>query len=74
MPQNAVIESPPIIMESTPKAKEKYVPLGIREALEEARFRMKYAAAEYEAIGAHEEAERAAAIRKDIMALSMERW
>lgn len=47
---------------------------GIHGALEEAHARMKHAAAEYEAIGAHEEAERAAAIRKSIMALIMERW
>lgn len=47
---------------------------GVHEALEEARFRMNYVADALAAIGAHEEAERANEIRKDITALSTERW
>ncbi len=49
---------------------------GIREALEEAHARMKYAAHEYERLSTdgYKEFRKAEKIRKSIMALLMERW
>ena len=64
------------IMETKTMSAEERILEGIREALEEAHARMKYATHEYERLSTdgYKEFRKAEKIRKSIMALLMERW